>query len=406
MRGFTTALQTIKAPAIGIPRCGACGLLKLCQHPKMAVTGEGKRRVLLVGEVPGLNEDAQNKQFVGKAGKFLRRTLHSIGVEPDTDCWFTNAVICCTTTPGGKIRNPTDNEIGFCRPNLTNTLNALKPDVVILLGGVAIKSLIGMIWKEDLGKDSVGKWVGWKIPSHKPCAWICPTWHPSFLVRSDEDPVLVRIFTKHLEDAFALSGKPWGGRSPDYKAKVRVVLNPADAAQHVYKFIDNGKPVAWDLETTTLKPDGPDAEIVCCSVSDGDTSVAFPWHGEAIEATLELLGCEVPKIGFNEKFERRWILAQHGKRVKRCGHDGMLATHVMDNRSGICSLKFQAFVRLGVGPYEEHIKPYFQTKTKSGNEKNRIRECPLPQLLEYCALDSLFEWEVGNLQAREMGIVL
>ena len=39
------------------PHCGLCGLYKNCLHPKMSPVGEGSKKILLVGEAPGKEED-------------------------------------------------------------------------------------------------------------------------------------------------------------------------------------------------------------------------------------------------------------------------------------------------------------------------------------------------------------
>ena len=61
---------TLVAPrrqAVGLtPKCGACKLHLQCQNPKLKVWGEGKRGVLLVGDAPDADDDAQGRPFVGR----------------------------------------------------------------------------------------------------------------------------------------------------------------------------------------------------------------------------------------------------------------------------------------------------------------------------------------------------
>src|SRR5437016_854966 len=77
-----------------LPQCESCGLYKKCFTPKMAISGMGKRKVLVIGEAPGENEDREGVQFVGKAGEKLIQHLENIGVSLRSDCWITNANIC------------------------------------------------------------------------------------------------------------------------------------------------------------------------------------------------------------------------------------------------------------------------------------------------------------------------
>jgi uracil-DNA glycosylase len=385
----------VRKPLPLLPKCGECGLYRTCKSKKMVPFGKGRRKILIVGEAPGHTEDEVGRPFVGKAGQYLRQRLRKFGINPDTDCLITNALIC----------RPIDNKITdqrmieYCRPNLLKTLQEFDPNVVILLGGPAHKSLLGHLWKENVG--AVTRWVGWKIPCQRYNCWVCPTYHPSYLMRQD-NVVLDRMFEQHLEAALELAdNKPWK-QIPDYKSKVTVEYDPHTAAKLVRRVIKEGKPTAFDYETSALKPDGPNARIVCCSVSNGAVTVAYPWQGEAITATKELIVSDVPKIASNMKFEDRWTWKHLKCQVNNWDWDTMLAAHVLDNRPEITSIKFQAFVRLGVEPYNDHIAPYLESKEPGGNSLNRIKEVDMNDLLVYCGLDSLLEWKVAKAQKEEM----
>lgn len=408
IRGFFSAgklAAMAKAPPSLVPACAACGLKNRCHSPVMPVWGRGKRGVLVLGEAPGSEEDAQGRPFVGKSGQFLRERLSGLGVDLGRDCWVTNAVVCWPWERGERKdkqnRTPTDKEIDYCRPNLNKALRDLNPRVIIPLGKQAVRALLAPVFGPPGG---VGRWVGWRIPSQHHNAWVCPTWHPSYLLRSEGDRVLDRLFCGHLEAAFACEGRPWPDGPPDWKRQVERIIDPEAAADIIPRFAL--RPFAWDLETDRLKPDHPDARIVCCALSDGRRTVAYPWHGKAIEQTLELLGDDVPKVGYNVKFEHRWLLARHGVHVRNWAWDGMLAAHTLDNRGDICSLDFQAFVRLGFGDWHTHVGPYLRSKQPGGNAPNRVRELDLDSLLTYCGQDALLEWHVAQHQMKEMGVEL
>src|ERR1035438_486907 len=134
--------QQMKAPLSLVPQCESCNLYRHCKSPKMEVTGQGRRRVLIVAEAPGENEDHLGRQLVGIAGAELSKILLSIGINLRQDCWLTNAIICRPMDDDLNNRTPSSKEIDFCRPNLSKTLLSLKPDVVIPLGKAALESLI------------------------------------------------------------------------------------------------------------------------------------------------------------------------------------------------------------------------------------------------------------------------
>ena len=170
---FSNTDMIQKAPRPTLPRCGMCRLYKSCKSPKMAMTGKGKKEILVVAASPGKWEDKKGKHHIGQAGQLLRRHFSRLGIDLNRDCWMTNAVICRRKDTG----QPTDAEIEACRPNLLNTIKKTNPKIIILLGQAAYKSLLQVLWKEDIG--SVTRWGGWSIPSQNPNAWICPTYHPS-----------------------------------------------------------------------------------------------------------------------------------------------------------------------------------------------------------------------------------
>ncbi len=399
MKGFFSLTTVQKAPQALVPKCGTCGLYKGCNSPKMEWSGEGRMGVLIVGEAPGEREDQKGTQFVGKTGHHLARALRNIGIDMRGDCWLTNALIC--HPPGNKIAD--DRMVDWCRPNLTKTIRELNPKVIIPLGGAAIRSLIGPLWKEDIGK--VQRWIGWQIPSHDPNAWICPNWHPSFLVRIKHE-VADRNFERDLAKAFALTKRPWK-EAPDFESRVIVEMDPKKAAEHIMLFTECSKgPIAFDYETNCLRPWSGDAEIVCCSISDGRKSVSFPWMGPAIRAMQSFIRSPVPKSGWNIKFEESATRAAFGHGVRNWHSDGMLKTHWKDNRPGITSLKFQGYVKLGVGDYDSKIKPFL--RAEGANRINRIKEVPILDLLKYCGMDSLLEAILTRINTKEeyhVGIV-
>jgi len=381
---------------VGLPKCGSCGLYRHCRSPKMPVTGQGRKGILVVAEAPGEEEDRNNEQLIGRAGQHLRSTLRMCGVELDRDCWKTNAVIC-RPTKNGDNRTPTDKEIEYCQPNLLATIRDLRPCAVILLGGVAVRSLIGWLWPD--AHFDISMWAGWRIPSQRLGAWICPTYHASYVIRRDREPtgrVLQLWFLQHLQKAVEERERP---SRVDYASLCKIMLVPEQAAMEVRRMTAAAGRLAFDYETTTLKPEC--GEIVSCAVSDGRQSVAFPWHGEAIQAVKEMLVSPVEKVASNLKFEERWSQKAFGHGAVNWRFDTMQDAHLLDNRGGVTSIKFQAFVRLGVDPWDAGIKGFLEGV--GGNGVNRIRQLDPQRLLRYNAMDALMEILVANQQAADFG---
>ncbi|MBV9516133.1 MAG: UdgX family uracil-DNA binding protein [Mycobacteriaceae bacterium] len=130
--------------AAGVQGCRGCDLY---QHADRAVFGAGSAsaRIMLVGEQPGDQEDRAGLPFVGPAGKLLDKALVAAGVDRD-QVYVTNPVKHFKFTRVGKRRihkTPSRTEVVACRPWMIAELNAVQPDLVVLLGATAAKSLFG-----------------------------------------------------------------------------------------------------------------------------------------------------------------------------------------------------------------------------------------------------------------------
>lgn len=391
-------LPMAAAPPGLLPKCDACGLYKKCKSPKMRPSGEGKRSILIVAEAPGADEDDRGIQFVGVTGRELERTLDKFDIDMRKDCWLTNALIC--RPPNNEIES--EKQIGYCRPNLIKTVKELKPEIILLLGAPAVKSLLGWLLGSDPG--GVLQWAGFQIPSQKLNAWIFPTFHPSFVMQSRDEPVARVIWERHLKAFAKLKGRPWED-VPDYASQVIIEKDPDKAAKYLGVLEKKGQPVAFDYETNCLKPDHPNAWIRTCAFSNGEYTLAYPMVGAAIEATKSILTSSIPKYAHNLKFEDRWSLAKLGVKVRgwrEAGFDSMNAAHVLDSRAGVCGLDFAAFTLLGQQPWDTQVRPYLQSKSKGGYEFNRVKDCPLDDLLLYNGLDALIGYKIATLQMKEL----
>ena len=162
---------TLRAQEAALQGCRRC---KLCEARNTIVFGTGNPRaeLVVIGEGPGADEDAQGKPFVGRAGELLTRMLAARGVELSRDeVFITNAVKC---RPPGN-RNPEPEELAACALFLNAQLATLQPKVVLALGRVAAQALLAT-------KEPIGALRG-KIHPYRGGVLI-PTFHPAFLLRN------------------------------------------------------------------------------------------------------------------------------------------------------------------------------------------------------------------------------
>lgn len=125
----------------------ACQGCELYRNAAQTVFGAGKRRarVILVGEMPGDQEDLEGLPFVGPAGRLLDDALAAAGL-PRDDAYVTNAVKHFRWTPRGKRRmhkTPAARHVEACKPWLQAEILLIKPEVIVCLGATAAKALLG-----------------------------------------------------------------------------------------------------------------------------------------------------------------------------------------------------------------------------------------------------------------------
>ena len=162
-----------------------CQKCKLCMTRKTVVFGTGNKNadLMFIGEGPGADEDSQGIPFVGKAGKLMNMAFEAIGLKRE-DVYIANVVKC---RPPAN-RNPQDDEANACLDYLRNQVILVKPKIIVLLGSVALKNILG---KEYGITASRGKWI------QKRGILYMPTWHPAALLRDETKKI---DFIKDLQE--------------------------------------------------------------------------------------------------------------------------------------------------------------------------------------------------------------
>jgi DNA polymerase len=146
--------------------------------------------VMIIGEAPGRDEDEQGKPFVGQSGKLLDAMLASVNIKRQ-DVYISNVVFW---RPPGN-RTPTTDETGLCLPYVARHVALARPKILLLLGGVAIRTILntssaisGLRRKkhEFLGVDTI------------------VTFHPAYLLRAPTQKAVAFqdfIFLRNMLDS-------------------------------------------------------------------------------------------------------------------------------------------------------------------------------------------------------------
>ena len=161
-----------------VAQCSACVLGQTRTHP---VAGEGPEElsrltnsveVMVIGEGPGADEDAQGRPFVGKAGQLLDKMLEAIQLSRKTNCYITNVVKCRPP----QNRDPAPEERSCCAAFLDAQIRLLRPQMILVMGRTAAQHLLQT-------SDGIGKLRG-RFFDYQGIP-LMPTYHPSALLRDE-----------------------------------------------------------------------------------------------------------------------------------------------------------------------------------------------------------------------------
>lgn len=180
--------------------CRAC---PLWERATQTVFGYGNPNadIMIIGEQPGDEEDIAGKPFVGPAGKLLDQALEEIGINRDT-VYITNAVKHfkwkpSTTNNRRRIHDKASPaEVTMCKPWLVAEILKVKPKTIITLGNTAAQAVIRKDFKvlSERGRVKSTNQIDFG-------GQIIATVHPSFVLRNQSEPKVMKNFIEDLSFA-------------------------------------------------------------------------------------------------------------------------------------------------------------------------------------------------------------
>ena len=410
MSGFFSLEETqSKTRTSGkIMSCAACGLYKNAHTPRMKPYGEFEKKIMVIGGMPTERDDRLGIPWQSKFGGMLKRELQRRGVNFEKDILSIHSLACHSSTPL-ETASALGKEILCCRQKVLSAILKYEPKLVLLVGDLALQSVIGAIWTKNLG--TMAKWRGHTIPDETYKTWLCPIFDPEYVSVQDAKEYRT-IWRQDIENALNKLDEPL----PHYpKADaVRILETESEIAEVLSELLGRKFPfsIAIDYETTGLKPhDTATHKIVCISLATNpEDAIVFrtPKSKRGLQLLKEVLQSEkIGKVAQNMKFEHTWTQNILGYEVKNWVWDTMLATHILDNRPDVTGLKFQTYVNFGVAGYDDAVAQYLRGEDpKNSNSVNALAG-DLPKevwnkVLHYCGLDSLFTYRLATEQKRKI----
>lgn len=393
--------------------CEDCRLSEGCHSPKLRFTGEGQKRVLIVGTRPSYDEDDAGELGSGLEYRFIRDTLHQLGIDMAKDCYYTTAINCAPS----KNRAPNFTEISACRSRLLGLISKLKPVSIILLGETGFDSLIEPRLSGRITGLAFSAFVGEHIPDQEYKTWLTPIWSVASMMerksyddgneskpRYERDIAFYGMWKDHLYEAFNLMPVTLA----DYKDQCIITQDEATAIKWIEQAM-SWKRMAFDYETTGRKPHREGQKIWSVSISEGYASYSFPFFtSDKFKAAWKaLMLSDVKKIAQNLSYEMLWTYVQCGYWVANWDWDTMLAQHCLSNQKPT-GLKFMVYTEFGHSGYDDEVDEYLKAtaaeeKLHGANAINQIHRAPMEPLLTYGALDSLYTFKLADRQSARMG---
>jgi DNA polymerase len=156
--------------------------------------------VMVIGEAPGADEVAKGKPFVGKSGRLLRDTLNAAGFNRDNAA-ISNVIPC---RPRDNVFPSDLSLVEACVARwLREEIAILRPRLILLVGGKALKSVLGM----DGITRNRGRW----FPLTREWGFVdcMPTYHPSYVQRmeyADEGFEVMEAFKADVAEVARAAG--------------------------------------------------------------------------------------------------------------------------------------------------------------------------------------------------------
>ncbi len=366
-----------------LKNCAACGLDSSsgCASPAMPPTGAKNPKYLVVVSQPSVMDDSKGVLLSGAAGQHFKNVINDLGIHSD-EVMITSAVRCRTA----GVVSP--KEVTLCGESVRTLIEEHQPDGVICLGDNAIKAVFPRAINRAFSHLSVrGSNVPYFTAAGK-LVNVAITYNISNFAGGRNEELLQVWY-----DDLASVTDP---------IELKVDLTPTviicktlPQVRECAAKLQTEDIVAWDYETTSLKPYGQDCKVselfsVAFAFDDGTTYAIplnkyFPTNMQiAIENVVEAFYYELNptqrKIAHNTKFDALWGLYKLGKQLDKAPkgkyEDTSLLCWMNDERRGMSSLKLAAWRYFGVDNWSVDV--------------TNLLLVPLDETLTYNALDAFY----------------
>ena len=186
--------ETFKDLQQRIHSCRLCEEHVYIPKAQPLVSGRPDDRIMVVGQAPGHRSIAKGRSFSGPGGTILQKWLEQAGFPPGylhSHVYLSSLTRCDPgrNPRGDGDRRPTPSEIALCKPFLAAELQILQPEVILLVGTMAIETFFGKVKLEEV----IGTYL------EREGKLFLPLPHPSGVSRWLNDPEHLKLQQQALE---------------------------------------------------------------------------------------------------------------------------------------------------------------------------------------------------------------
>ncbi len=361
-----------------LSECSTCPL-RLSKQKLGMVPGEGVGKspyeAVWIGTAPAKTELKTKHVMSGPSGELGR----SLGTKEGYENYFITNILSCFY-PENATETHIKKASACCRPRLEAELKYLKPKLILALGNVPVKAMLG--WSKSvmsLEGQVFETEFGTVMPIRQPA---------SVLYRTDEYP--------DLRDAYR-SGKRFLDGNFRLAADPETIIATEETLPGIMEFIGRHRYAVIDLETTTkgFYPYGMDPDKIRCIAMAVDEQTgyiipAYLMHHKSVHEVIDT----IQGIYHNSHFDCGFLI-QEGFHPK-VYYDTLLAHNLLDERAYAHGLKLLASKFLGAPPWEEELVAYLP------NKKTSYDNIPDSVLYPYAAKDVVYTLQLAKIFLKKV----
>lgn len=367
---------------VGHMTCTGCRLHETCVRNRMMGTGKIGARIMVVQENPYMQDSKYGKYMEGKSGRLFKNALLSVGLDPETDCYFTAVVKC--DSPDNRM--PMKDEVYACYDFLQSEIEVINPEIIVPTGAESLKMLTGL--------TGITKHRGKLV--EKGGRKYFPVIHPNLILKQ---PKYLEDFGKDIEILHGLLHNITPSSIPTFTKKRLYADKYEDAIKEIQRFMNlpSGSKISFDIEAIKTNPfiskvsisdkevlNNPECtspKIIGIGLSDASGyGCAIPiYHkdnlmsgnqiGTVVKFLRKLFSMEnLEFVAHNGKFDKKWLKRQLDIEVPGFMWDTMLIHYqVITEEKGTHGLKGLAWLETDMGGYDDALD---DVKPKGVDEGN------------------------------------